>query len=108
MKATANEGDHAITINGKVIEMPACVREGLVFKDIFIVVLDVKYSMRNVLAFDETGRQVWAIEDPDFEVPGSGFALIDSDGTRLVALCRGTHFYIDPKNGRIYDVNRGK
>jgi len=105
MEVVANDGDHQITINGKIIEMPASVREGLVFGDIFVVVLDVKYSMRNVFAFDGTGNQIWQIEDPEFEMPGSGYALVSGINNKLIALCRGGRFYIDPKTGKIYDTN---
>ncbi len=103
MEVVANEGDSSITINGKTINLPAKIREGLVFGNIYVVVLDVKYSMRNVFAFDETGKQLWTIEEPDFEVKGVGYALVDGDGGKLMALCRGVQFFIDPKTGKIYD-----
>jgi len=102
--ATANDGDHQITINGKIIEMPASVREGLVFGDIFVVVLDVKYSMRNVFAFDETGKQIWQIEEPDVETKSTGYALVAESDGELIALFRGAQLFINPENGKIYDV----
>lgn len=103
MNVIANEGDFQITINQKVIPLPAYVREGLLCGDIFVVVLDAKYSMRNVLAFDKEGNQIWQIEDPKFVYPGSGYALVSGDENELMALCRGVQFYIDPKTGKIYD-----
>ncbi len=103
MGVVANKGDFHITINDKVINMPAHVRHGLVFDDIFVVVLDTEYSMRNVFAFDSNGNQVWQIEDPQFVASGDGYALIAGDDSGLMALCRGVQFFIDPKTGKIYD-----
>lgn len=102
MDAVANEGEFKIRINDKVVDLPAHARHGLVFGDLFVVVLDTKYSMRNVFAFDETGKQVWQIEDPEYEAPGPGYVLVDGVENILIALCRGAHYYIDPKTGRIY------
>lgn len=103
MKVIANEGEFKITINDKVVDLPAQIREGLIFGDIFIVVLDVEYSMRNIFAFDSKGNQVWQIEDPEFIAPGDGYALVAGDDSELMALCRGVQFFIDPKTGKIYD-----
>ncbi len=103
MKVIANEGDSSLEINGKTINLPASVREGLVFGSIYVVVLDVNYSMRNVFAFDEEGKQIWTIEEPDFEVKEGGYALVSGRSGKLIALCRGVQFFIDPKTGKIYD-----
>lgn len=102
MEIVANRGHNTLSINGKVIELPASIRHGIVFQNIFVVVLDAYYSMKNVFAFDETGKQLWTIEEPDFEVKGVGYALVDGDGGKLMALCRGVQFFIDPKTGKIY------
>ncbi len=103
MDAVATKGEFSIKINDKVIDLPAHVRHGIVFGDLFVVVLDTKYSMRNVFAFDETGKQVWQIEDPEFEAPGPGYVLVDVVENKLIAHCRGAYFYVDSKTGRIYD-----
>lgn len=104
MKATAKKGEKSIFIEGKIIEMPATIRHGLVFKDIFVVVLDCEYSMRNVFAFDENGNQVWQIEDPSVEIQSTGYALVSDWDGRLMALFRGAQFFIDPKSGKITDI----
>ncbi|WP_415063167.1 hypothetical protein [Bdellovibrio sp.] len=103
MEAIARRNERTISINGKTIELPASIRHGIIFQNIFVVVLDAYYSMRNVFAFDEEGNQIWTIEEPDFEVKGVGYALVDGDGGKLMALCRGVQFFIDPKTGKIYD-----
>lgn len=41
MEVIANEGDFQIIINEKKISLPARLRQGLVYGDVFIVVLDV-------------------------------------------------------------------
>ena len=104
MKATAKKGEKSIFIEGKIIEMPATIRHGLVFKDIFVVVLDCEYSMRNVFAFDENGNQVWQIEDPGVETRDSGYALVHNWDGRLMALFRGAQFIIDPRTGKIVEI----
>ncbi len=108
MNAIAVEGERSVKINERIIEMPAKIRHGLIFGNIFIVVLDTNYSMRNVFAFDENGNQIWQIEDPGVEIKGRGYAMVgDADGS-LVALFRGAQFFIDPTTGKIYDITFDK
>ncbi len=108
MKVIANDGEFQISINDKIIALPAYIREGMIVDDIFVVVLDTEYSMRNVFAFDSNGNQVWQIEDPGVETRDSGYALVSNCEGELLALFRGAQYSIDPKTGKIIDITFDK
>lgn len=108
MDAIANKGDRTIAINGQIIELPASIRHGIVFGEIFVVVLDGEYSMRNVLAFDGTGKKLWQIEDPDVETRDYGYVMVNDHNGHLVAHFRGAQYFINPKTGKICDITFDK
>lgn len=103
MDAVATKGEFSIKINDKVIELPASIRHRIVFGEILVVVLDGEYSMRNVLAFDGTGKQLWQIEDSDVETRDYGYVMVNTFNGHLVAHFRGAQYSINPKTGKIYD-----
>ena len=90
-----------IAINDKVIDFPATVWAIEETPDLCIVILHPGYSMVNVFAYDKFGNQVWIIEKADFVMDGDGYCIVTDRGSKLVALSRGIHFFIDPKTGKI-------
>jgi len=70
-------------------------------QELAIVILDPKYSMVNVIAYDKLGNPVWTIEKADFVMDGSGYCVVEDFQVRLIAHSRGVHFSLIPKQARL-------
>jgi hypothetical protein len=114
-------GERTLDINDRHVEFDFRIDEFLVLDDRVIILFKTSdflendpESGRNVFAFDETGKQLWRIQDSGFtaprladdtEVPQPYTGMGPEDDGRIVVFQPiGCEFDLDPDTGKISNM----
>jgi hypothetical protein len=119
-------GGGALEINGRRVEFEQPIEEYLELEDRVIILFEPMEEKefdpdfgRNVFAFDETGKQLWRIQDSGFTIgshrdddtevraPYTGIGL-EQDGRITVGQPIGCEFDVNPETGEISNMVLGK
>ncbi len=104
MKIIAQKGSTNIYINGLQVQLPALLRDSFQLDNKYIVLVDEHLSKANIFAFDESGNQLWQVQENTFKHLDSGYTIIypivNSINTFSAALGE-TWYEIDTNTGKI-------
>ena len=125
MKVT-QVGERALEINGRHVDYAQRINQFLALEDRVIVRFAPSEELeddpefgRNIFAFDETGNQLWRIQDSGFTIgshrdddsevraPYTGMGQKD-DGRITVSQQIGCEFDLDPKTGKMSNMVLGR
>ena len=122
----AQVNDRVLKINDRQVEFEQPIDEFLVLEDRVIILFEPSEEQeddpdfgRNVFAFDETGEQLWRIQDSGFTIgshrdddsevraPYTGMGLKEN-GRIIVSQQIGCSFDVDSQTGKISNMVLGK
>lgn len=108
MSIVAQKGQTTIIINGIPTHLPSAFSDGFSVEDKYIILLDENYARTNILALDQSGNEVWRVQDHGYKNIVTGYQLIypiystnNLPTTTFTAFLIGTWYEVNANNGKI-------
>lgn len=102
-----SHSQNRLSIGEVTVELRHPIKEVLMHNEMVIALLDVPSGTidnRNVLAFDQTGSPLWAIEASDDEGRDNPYMSVESQNGELIAEAwNGIRYVADEDTGEIRD-----
>lgn len=103
---TASHLGNILRVNGKEIILEYPIKESFVLNDVVIVLFDPDSNLgtqgqfRNLIGFDQAGRQIWVAELPTSKASDVYYQVASRNPLKLSSFC-SYECQIDPRTGKI-------